>query len=245
MRSKPRINAISLIVSLAVVLALIASRHTRVREPVYQGRSLSSWLSRTQLPDESKAEEARQAVLQIGTNAIPILIEWLGTDPGRSYKQVLNLTSHLPLPLKSRIRSSFSTGYKYNFLPLCGFGILRERSAPAIPQLVAKMKDASHQVVSLRAALCLVSIGPEALNALLQIASDPNHPMRVFVIASLPEVVGVPDDEVSDPGFAARASLAVTSLKAILADPNPTVRNTASNALHEISTELLNQPAEK
>src|SRR5690349_4235483 len=54
----------------------------RPTEPSYAGHSLSYWLRRTYHPDPSISGQAEEAIRSIGTNAVPMLIQWLSErDP--------------------------------------------------------------------------------------------------------------------------------------------------------------------
>jgi hypothetical protein len=71
-------------IALAVLLVVIAGvgvwQGLREREPVYQGKPLSSWLiavySTTGTP-EAQEEQANAAVRQVGTNVLPTLLRML------------------------------------------------------------------------------------------------------------------------------------------------------------------------
>ncbi len=75
-------------IALAVVLGILAGvigwQVLRLREPVYQGTRLSIWLEQCEWsargetgPKAKSKKGAEMAIRQIGTNAIPILLEWL------------------------------------------------------------------------------------------------------------------------------------------------------------------------
>src|SRR5260221_7633398 len=52
------------------------------REPAYKGRSLSQWIGRLPgIPTQDSATEADRAVREIGTNAVPFLLEWIAYEP--------------------------------------------------------------------------------------------------------------------------------------------------------------------
>ena len=55
------------------------------KEPSYQGRSLSEWLN------ESDELKAREAVAQIGTNAIPFLLKSVASEDSSLKKKLLKL----------------------------------------------------------------------------------------------------------------------------------------------------------
>jgi len=80
---KGRRRILLILAACAVVALLAAVFWPKEREPVYQGKKLSEWLARycvstdSQVPDR-KAEEA---ILGIGTNALPVLVKWIAREP--------------------------------------------------------------------------------------------------------------------------------------------------------------------
>src|SRR6266404_3207967 len=64
-----------IVVLSAALLALYAFVFIKKGEPTYKGHSLSYWL------DATPSDESKSAVLAIGTNAIPYLLEWLTYNP--------------------------------------------------------------------------------------------------------------------------------------------------------------------
>src|SRR5437868_11086146 len=92
-------------VACAVVVVTGALIWPREREPVYQGRSLSEWIGRYyrleyrgQVPPPEEGNQAKEAVLHIGTNGVPSLVEWVRCErDGRSRtRHLLGVTTRLP-----------------------------------------------------------------------------------------------------------------------------------------------------
>jgi hypothetical protein len=77
-----------LIITGAGLAMLLVLPSWRNREPSYQGKSLSYWIgcfTDTHAPipswaSEQQTEMARTAVRSIGTNGIPLLVEWVSYD---------------------------------------------------------------------------------------------------------------------------------------------------------------------
>jgi HEAT repeats len=59
----------------AVVLGVAALLTLHRSEPSYEGKSLSGWI--IEMRDGREQEKARAVVHQLGTNSIPLLLEWL------------------------------------------------------------------------------------------------------------------------------------------------------------------------
>ena len=150
---------------LAVVIALAMWGTGCQREPVYQGKSLSYWLD--QLEDRPYASEPMEAVRQVGTNAIPVLMSRLQTKA----------------PLSSRLAESFSHRWKWaaaaresqrgrqaaarrRFSAVVGFEALgdsAEGSVPALLKLLRSEKLASDSIAAI--VHSLGAIGPPARDA--------------------------------------------------------------------------------
>jgi HEAT repeat protein len=106
---------IGLFVGLGLVIIAAAFIALRPREPVYQGRPLKVWLRamecRPGWGESVQSAQAREAVLNMGTTAVPYLVKIIhqkgsGLNPG--YKKFFyertrgwprGLTRHLPVPL--------------------------------------------------------------------------------------------------------------------------------------------------
>ena len=105
------------------------------REPVYQGKTLTYWLSDFwpgRKPTPEKVEQDKLAVRQIGTNAIPILLQWISAKDGPlKAKMVTWISNHPRVPF--RIESSVDK----NMLASSGFWILgKSQASSAVPALV-------------------------------------------------------------------------------------------------------------
>src|ERR1044071_4458241 len=74
------------------------------REPVYQGKTLTRWLSDFwpgRNPTPEKVEQDKLAVHQIGTNAIPILLQWISARDGPlKQKMVRWIADHRWVPFR-------------------------------------------------------------------------------------------------------------------------------------------------
>src|SRR6266705_2475093 len=100
MRKRRRFLLIVLpVVGIFVSLALLKGD----KEPTYQGRSLSEWFAvySTNLQQEEpeskrKAADAKQAIRNIGTNALPILLKRIQYQSSKSRIGFLRFVDKLP-----------------------------------------------------------------------------------------------------------------------------------------------------
>ncbi len=105
------------------------------REPVYQGKTLTYWLS-DYWPGRNPSPEKRQqdefAVRHIGTNAIPMLLQWISAKDDPLKKNVVTWISRHPW-VPFRLESEMDK----NILAVSGFRILgKPQAGPAVPALV-------------------------------------------------------------------------------------------------------------
>jgi len=160
-------------VALAAAAAWAAWFLLSQREPAYNGKSLSAWIDQRyrylpnarDLPDLAKAEEAQDAIRQIGTNALPSLLAMVRTRDSAIKKRLLAFNQRqniLRVPLKP---ASY-----YHSRATYGFGALRSAARPAVPALIELLQDPDKEVRA-SAASCLALLGPnarEAVPALMQ-----------------------------------------------------------------------------
>ncbi|MDB6125493.1 MAG: hypothetical protein JWQ71_4486 [Pedosphaera sp.] len=150
-------------------------------DPIYQGRPLSSWLQQlddgyreqgVQLPwgawpaqvqRSAQQAQAADAVLQIGTNALPYLLHAM-TREDSTFKSKLN-----QLLSKDPSRSSNAARHRQSTLAL---DVLGPVAKPAIP----KLTQALHAVTSSKeAAIALAATGPDGWAVLSREISSTNE----------------------------------------------------------------------
>jgi hypothetical protein len=122
------------VVIAAFVAAIVAITWPKEEEPVYHGKSLSQWMNIYCRPMHNEGDrlEAEEAVRQIGTNAIPWLLKWIGKHPPAWSRAVGD--SRVSWSPASRVISALQ---KRAF----GFQILGPSASNAVPAL-ANMLDA-------------------------------------------------------------------------------------------------------
>ena len=162
---KTRVAAITALVLAALGAVFWILFGQGEREPVYQGKTLTCWMSDF-LPDrDATPEELEQdtfAVRQIGTNAIPILLKWISRDGRLKQKMVTWIYDHPRAPF--RIKSSVDK----NMLAASGFGILgKSQAGSAVPALIEIVRTGGGEKISgddivTFAMLALADIDPQA-----------------------------------------------------------------------------------
>ena len=173
---KPRTHIIFLIyVFISALFCLLAVPSARSSEPSYNGKPLSEWLFELDLaqsvyeslynPQPGEPAPA-EAIRQIGTNAIPTLLDILGAT-GRNKEWVLGRA-------KSK---AFRDKFHNKNVPLDdlrdtavqGFGVLGTNAVSAVPKISKLLRQTE---TSYAAAAALAELGPEGFTALTNGISD-------------------------------------------------------------------------
>jgi hypothetical protein len=176
--------------AIAVTITLV-----RQREPRYQNRSLSQWLSTfTDAPHENRSApefiQATEAVRHIGPEAIPYLLARFKHQPKLSKARDF-IGGHLLrmrpraifIPLGARIMDVewFQRGGQ----AVVGFQALGTNATSAIPRLFRLATDQTDDHVRIWAIRALGSVGPEAIPELLQIGTNRYAPKRFLALFQL------------------------------------------------------------
>jgi hypothetical protein len=183
-----RIRLISILIAV-IVLGGLAIAILRVREPRYQGRTLSEWMESTQ-PRPWNAynnwaytfsrspavnaptwQPASQAVREIGPDAIPFLLRWThAKDSSLKSKLISWLWKHPTVHVKV-----MPADY-YQNLAITGFTMLGQEARSAWPTLIKSThgKDWDERYLAMR---CLTASRPDKdtlLPVLLRLTHDPD-----------------------------------------------------------------------
>jgi hypothetical protein len=213
-RGKRLFVVVAAVIAVAIVAVAVWPGE---REPEYQGKKLSEWLelytkSLYDTGDEKNpiAMEAKEAVSQIGTNAVPKLIEWLQPSPNHGRLEAARGFLHLPFGVYYVI-GFFSAGapMDHTTKAVYGFSILRERAIEALPELSRMLKDTN---AVRNAVYCIGSMGKPGFDRLVAALADTNQMDRPY-IASLVGQLGVDSN----------AAAATTALLECIKDQDPEV----------------------
>ena len=182
---------------LAVVLGGLAWKILLSREPVYQGRSLNSWLHdldssiQERLPVEQvrvlmaekqkKREVAQEAIRQIGTNALPALITMLRSKDSKLKEKLFVWSTKQPI---SWLRLQGASERRW--LANEGFRVLGEEAEPAIPVLIEMLKDRDEVGVPVTTD-ALMAIGPKAFLAIICALTNQDYRIRIGALFALEE----------------------------------------------------------
>lgn len=159
-------------------------------EPVYNGQSLSEWVWSYHGgwgPLETRPKSAAQAIQQIGSNAIPHLLEWIQFDYSPTKQQLRGTIGSWKSRLASflNIQQAWSRGFQDVQLAESApeaFGLLREHGTLAVPGLTRILNDPRHPWAANNAAEALARIGGPALPVLTTALQGTNAEIRGLVL---------------------------------------------------------------
>jgi hypothetical protein len=179
----------SAVLAVVLLIGVLAAFVTREKEPAYQGRSLSEWLSAyDQANATAPAKEAEAAIQQIGTNALPCLLECVRYErPKRGIRPAL---AHLLRVMPHAFRRQALVEWAYDERGasragrgIMAFAILREDQArPAIPELARLLSDPRSTNISRSIVVALAFAGEDAIPALSAYLANTNAAHRLHVV---------------------------------------------------------------
>jgi HEAT repeat protein len=161
------------------------------REPRYGGKPLHYWLPRIhneRLPT-GEQDKTRAAILCIGTNNLPLLLEWFREeeppDAEPAYYKAINwLLSRQRL---TRFRLEATYRWSRPSMAYAVFTWYPEVAEIAIPQFIAMLND-KELLTKGKAGMVLGNIGKPAIPALLTALSQTNDTARAIAAYHLGEI---------------------------------------------------------
>lgn len=206
------------LVLIPAIFCLIAGPSARSSEPVYNGKPLSEWLLELKLKNtahhweqiQAQTQQPEDAIRQIGTNAIPVLLNILGATEQNKWWVLEKLKSR---EFRRMFRDRDTNLNDLQDVAVNGFGILGTNAASAIPQINKLFRD--WQTCS-PAAQALAQLGPEGIAALTNGLSSKNDDIRGVTIWVIGEKAPMDSNTI--------AKLMIAGLK----DPDPINRGTAA-----------------
>ncbi len=160
-----------------VVAAFVGLLWPTEKEPIYNGKKLSEWLvlyvraggrplmESFIILETGRAKESREAVLRIGTNALPCLLRWVPYREASWRRSLLRGAEKMPAFVR---RSSIVRKLDPNCperpdnLACIAFGLLGPDGAAAVPELTRLMNNLNDQDTSMKAMWCLAYVGDDA-----------------------------------------------------------------------------------
>jgi HEAT repeats len=206
-----------------VLIGLVAWKVVRPQEPIYQGKPLSVWLRPyhfTLVTPERK--ETDKVVRQVGTNAIPTLLNLL-----QAREQPPFVIKLMKLAQKTEILDiHYYAALEKHFMAARGFQELGSIAEPAVMELIKVYEKNSD--ISSKCAACsaLGGIGPPAktvVPSLLRNITNANVDLHAYSLLSLG-------------GIRSESELVVPALITSLKDPYPPARAASVRSLSRFGT---------
>jgi HEAT repeat protein len=165
----------------------------------------------------------------MGTNAVPELIELLGTEDPLMRRGFWAVRGKLPADVRRGLQTKVGTSEKGNLRGAAAtcLGFIGPDAAPAVPALARALEDPDHQFCY-EAAAAMGRIGKPSVPFLVNALDRADANRRRSFIAALSEI-GPP------------AEAAVPALIGLLDDPDQTVRSVAGLALESIGVPWVTQ----
>jgi len=245
--------------SLVAVAGVIAWQTLNEREPVYAGKSLTTWLIECSdrygpysgpNTNQILQDPAVTAIRAIGTNGLPALLNLARAKDSPLKKRMIAL-----MRKQSLVSTHFRTEEDCHSMACCGFYVLGSIGEDAVPALIDLLKSTNSDLRG-TASDCLGNIGPAAKAAvpvLIQFINDTNRIVRVdttinlgrihmdaatvvpILIKNLTKSNAILPTTINALGdFGEQAMPAVPALQHFLNDENDYVREAATNALRKI-----------
>ena len=226
-------------------------------EPVYQGKPLREWLAlyRFHIDGLFGNDQADEAIRQIGTNAIPTLLEMLqehDSDLKLKWVALLRKQNFIQPPQTASLHNS-QAAMAFHVL-----GSSDSNAVPALVQIYSRKTSIASQEATVEA---LGDIGPSASPAatpvLLDALTNSDNSLYWYAVLAIDQIHGQPEvfvpvliNELKDSdgnvrlnaaralaAYGPAAKSAVPALVALLNDSNQYVRTHAAYALKEIDPE--------
>jgi hypothetical protein len=179
----------SAILAVVLLIGVLAATLTRETEPSYQGRTLSEWLLAYGPAGSGTApkKEAEAAIRQIGTYALPCLLEWICYETPKTgiRPAVANLLRLMPQALRIHVLMNWANDERRLSRAdgaLWGFGVLRDEARPAIPELARLLTDPRSTNATRKVIFALAFIGKEAIPVFSDYLANTNSPHRLDVV---------------------------------------------------------------
>jgi hypothetical protein len=192
MRKQVRIALAVLVVVafVGVIVSVMVWHLLPRREPVYQGKSLSSWLTNVASTGMLSAS-ATEAVRQMGTEALPTLLRMLRAEDSSLKLKLMDWANGQHI-----VKIEHTPAEELNLRAKCAFAALGVKAQSAVPALI----KIANQKISLEsqtdAIHALGFIGPparEAVPSLLRWATNADHEVRFGAILALGRIHAQPE----------------------------------------------------
>ncbi len=170
-----RTRLIFLCALVLVAAGMVALWPRGPKEPVYQGKKLSQWITEAgAIPTNAETELACAAINAIGTNAIPYLLSEFSAGESGLAPKLAEWASR-----KTGFDFGFDEGNPRRGRAVTGLYVLGTNAVAALPTLVPYLAD---KELHTAAAIAIVGCGESAMPYLLKAAASTNIMMHYGLI---------------------------------------------------------------
>jgi HEAT repeat protein len=162
---------------IAGALALLLWIAQQPREPVYQGRQLSSWLKDLENWDGDTNNAAFVAFREMGTNAIPPLLEVIESDGSPIQRMIMKFNKR-----QSVVKLPFGTPWVKTMTAAWGLYAMGTNAEPALPVLTNLLFHTNAVIAS---ATVLAGIGSAGVPSLLAALTNRDYLIRFSAASGL------------------------------------------------------------
>ncbi|HSH16827.1 MAG TPA: HEAT repeat domain-containing protein [Verrucomicrobiae bacterium] len=270
MESRKRNRLLLALAGTALLLLILYLGTAGEREPTYEGRPLSEWISiygenvlnRGSGFHDKEQDAAANAIRAIGTNGLPFLIKWIAYDPGTLRLHVWTREDTFANWLRGRsiVHQWLFGGSARAYSSQSAFEVLGDQAIPAIPKLHRIACTAGRSETQMAAVTCLFNIGPAATAALTNvltttgIVGEPYIRTRLRQLGAnsapfVPILVEQLKHGSLDSAFDSADMLGalklnpeevIPALIERLADPHPEIRAAAASSLARFGAQAIN-----
>jgi hypothetical protein len=120
-------------------------------EPVYGGHPLSDWVRDYSKGPQHAKEEATQALRALETNAISVMLRWVGYEPSTWRTRAAGIVARLPLPRSMRYGMHTDTDFERAWNAAFSFSALGPSKTNVGPALVRIANDTNRNNSAVRA----------------------------------------------------------------------------------------------
>jgi ABC-type cobalt transport system substrate-binding protein len=166
-----RRKKVMIVLAIMLVIAGAVLLFTREEEPTYQGKRLSEWTLACN--EDGTDDHTAQAILAIGTNAIPWFVKWIQCEQPNAPDWLFDLAPKrmVEVIIKPMRRAIGARE---------GLWILGTNAAVATPALTHLMNLTNREWTSRNATMALAGIGKESLPPLMKRLEQPAPGDEVF-----------------------------------------------------------------
>jgi len=228
-----------IILAAAVIAVLVVVLWPGPKEPEYQGKKLSKWFEEyveNSVTNSQKTLEAEDAIRHIGSNAVPVLIEWVKSKPPAAWRRkLLRIVSDRRFIGDPRVISLLRGSSELRvWRATMGFRFIGEQGSSAATELTTLASDPTAPDTAEAAMLSLGPIGPQGIISLSRLITNQTLPsdFRIRAVRVCTLYLGTNRDD---------KLLAVQAIRPALRDPDFVVRVMATNDLGMFAPEVLEE----